>query len=201
MKKNLLLVMLCASSLLLSSCMTLFLATMVGSNDAEQKSALNKLNKKFNKDWNDLSPDKYALVYGKCEDFLLYQQNPELGYKFYESYSIITADHEDESYQTSDGTHVENYYSKGTVGYIKPVPVKSEFAISKYISYGDIATIYFVNGIQGVDFVVTKPGLYYLDYWDEEHTSELDITKDLLRFVKGSEWESTVQKRIEELEK
>lgn len=186
MKKKLLLVMLCASSLLLSSCMTVTL--LAGAAGAEA-GEISNANKKFKKDWKDLTPDKYALLYNSdFSSFIMFQQNPEIGYGFYES----------EGFSVSKGGVIQFI---NRIGFLQPVPVNSEFALSEYSEYNAQSnTIYIAHGIQGVDLVVTKPGLCYMDFWDKDHSQELNSTKYLLKLVKGSAWESVVQKRIEELE-
>ncbi|MBR5646053.1 MAG: hypothetical protein IKX23_05385 [Treponema sp.] len=129
-------------------------------------------------------PDSYALIYCSHTSYKLYQQNPKIGYKMYYSK------------QKGNSLSDTNYCS-----YVGPVPVGSEFAIVETSYYGNGSiTIEWIHGIQGVDFVITKPGLYYMDFFDKKHKKELATTRYLLEVVQGTEWEIVVQKRIEELE-
>ncbi|MCR5435482.1 MAG: hypothetical protein K6E97_00285 [Treponema sp.] len=129
-------------------------------------------------------PDSYALIYCNHSSYELYQQNPKIGYKMYHSKSTGTV-----------------LFSTYYCGYVGPVPVGSEFAIVETTYSGSNSLIFeYIHGIQGVDFVITKPGLYYLDFFDKKHKKELAATRYLLEVVQGTEWEIVVQKRIEELE-
>ena len=172
MKKAFFLITVCIASLFFTGCVSALV-------DLAYKSSVTSDLKKTE---DEFTPENSVLIYtGNFSDFTLYQQNPKIGYDFYTSYGF------------ADWTN--------TIGLAGPVKVGSEFAVSRY-TYTSLNTIYtnYVNGIQGVDFAVTKPGLYYLDFWDENHSLELKATKTLLSYAKGTVWENAVKERIEELE-
>ena len=138
-----------------------------------------------------LSPKEGTLVFGYCEawnDFL--QQNPDLGYKFYNVN------------RRTESTTILLVTISSNVSFLQPLPVGSELKLfSTTVSNGrDTTTTYY--GIAGVDVVCTKPGLmYYNTYGAYSSKDELKALKILYKYFKGSglEWELAILDRMEEL--
>lgn len=174
MKKKILVIAVFAvmASCLFTSCFTSMIITGVANANAVSEFKKNVAN-----NYAEYNPSNSAIVYAYgIYDLRLVQQNPKLGYKIY------TANNNTSTYAA-----------------LPPVPVNSELAVLGY-RYNGYRTIYIVEGsIQGVDFTVTKPGLFYTGIRDEDKKYELSATKSLLNLYKGTEWEDVINARIEEL--
>ncbi|WP_318664347.1 hypothetical protein [Treponema sp.] len=160
---------------LFTSCLTSMLINSVSEaaeNAAFKKNVVNN--------YAEYNPSNSAIVY-TCGlyDIELVQQNPKLGYKILRS--------------IEDENKVSSYTC------LPPVPVNSELAVLGY-RYQGYRTIYIVEGsVQGVDYVITKPGLFYMGIKDFDNSMELEATKKILPLFTGTEWEPIIRARIEEL--
>lgn len=176
MKKSFLVIALIAlsSCCLFTSCVTgMILGDVISSSVSTSKYI-----EQFEKDYAEFNPSNSAIIYDYGIGYIdLAQQNPKLGYDIISSCN----------------------YGSGNVCLSYPVPLKSQFAIRNY-RYTAGNTIYTVYGsIQGIDIEVTKPGLIYVGLLSSNKTYELKATKDLLKYLKGTEWEEVINKRIQEL--
>ncbi|MCR5612863.1 hypothetical protein [Treponema sp.] len=135
----------------------------------------NEDKKNLAKCFEEMTPENSGLVYHGSRYYVpLYQQNPKYGFERFEKFTDCGA---------GDGERLTIY---------KPFPVGYELAVLRaYFGF---------TVVQGVDVSITKPGLYYLDFDDENHEWELGATKMLLEYVKGTAWEPVVEERIKELE-
>lgn len=177
MKKKILLIAAVAVMIpcLFTSCITSMIINGVSASKAASDFKEDVVN-----NYAEYNPTNAAIVYAYgIYDLRMVQQNPKIGYKIYESN--------------------DNSKSISTYAVLPPVPVNSELSILGY-RYTGYRTIYIVSGsIQGVDFTVTKPGLFYTGIRDEKNAFELAATKTLLTLYKGTEWEEIINARIEEL--
>lgn len=140
-----------------------------------------------------LGPKEGALLFGHnvvWSEFL--QQNPEYGYKLYKT------NWRDESTTIVLVTIVNN------MTFLEPLPVGSELKLYKtsYYSGNTHYTDYY--GIAGVDIVLNKPGLFfYGDNYEEKDRAEAELKalEILYKYFKGtgSEWETEIVNRMEEL--
>lgn len=141
-----------------------------------------------NGDW--LSPTEGTIVFGYCEDWNDFlQQNPEVGYKFYNIN------------RRTESTHILFITIKKNVCFIEPLPVGSELKLfsETVTTTHESRTTYY--GIAGVDVVCNKPGLIYYSKTGYKAKDELNALKMLYKYFKnsGSEWELAILDRMEEL--
>ena len=182
MKKKLgFLTVLCVTVLFLTGCVSTW-----GLSSSKIKKAC------ANGEW--LSPEEGTLVFGYCEGWDAFlQQKPEFGYR------LMNINRRTESVYYILVEITKN------VNFLEPLPVGSELKLfSKTTRYTDgsgthITTTYY--GIGGVDLVCNKPGLLYYSPSGYKAKDELNGLKMLYKYFKnsGSEWESAILDRMEEL--
>ena len=180
MKKNYLVVLLVLLAILFTSC-----ATTTKISTYESKSALRK------GEWG--TPETHTLLFGinggdiKTSSVLL-QQNPDIGYDFFYPYSISTP------------IYILNIIPIGEYRFfIFPLPTGAEIKETSWTEYVGRSKFVINDGIAGVDITLTKPGLQFYGEDNEQHTQELKTLKKIVKYFKGSDWETVIRARIEEI--
>lgn len=165
-----------------------FLLTSCATNNISSLTVKSKLNKGT---WG--SPEDSVLLFGPNlikSDLQFLQQNPNIGYELYNSYVV-----------KGPGLF------KPEIFFIKPLPINSQIHCfyEVHTSYKTVYSTYF--GVAGVDIECPEPGLYYYDSLyingitkKNEEYDELYCLDILLDKFEGTEWESVILKRINELE-
>lgn len=164
-------------------CLVLLSTSCMSTAEYESRLA-KKISDSLTDEYADLTPENSVLLFGAgyCSITLL-QQNPDLGVKIL----------------PTEGVNASSVGGEYIVSY--PIALGSEIKVYETLRWykGDR---YFINrGIGGVDYIVEKPGLLYLDMNDPEHLNEFKSLKYLLICYEGTVWESTIKARLEELEK
>ena len=138
-------------------------------------------------------PESNAVLFGsEYKNCVILQQNPKLGYQFYQAQAIGSASEVISLFGTSKAD---------ASFFIQPLPVGSELKMyASETDKGDKNLIMY-EGISGVDVKLTKPGLVYYDLNDSEHKNEKEALKTIQPYFKGTSWEPVIAKRIEELKK
>lgn len=124
-------------------------------------------------------------------DFYVYQQNPAFGYQRYEAQVSGS--------KTGTSIFLVSVAKTKSMFFIQPLPRGSEIKIYGYRNAGAYNDTITYCGIQGVDFVLTKPGLMYYEKNDPEHKNEYESLKSMLPYFKGTDWEPVITERMEEL--
>lgn len=169
--------------------MIAFLLTSCATNNISSLTVKSKLSKGA---WG--SPEDSVLLFGPKlinSDLIQFlQQNPDIGYELYNSYAA-----------KGPGLF------KPDIFFIHPLPVNSQ--IHCFFETHTSSKIVYKNyfGVAGVDIECPKPGLYYYDSLyingitrKNEEYDELYCLDILLDKFEGTEWESVILKRINELE-
>lgn len=130
-----------------------------------------------------LSPDEGCVVFGFGYCYAeCFQQNPEIGYRFHKA-------------EICRGNILS--YKKAYA--FEPLPLKSKFKMF----YGVIESEYEVTseyyGIDGVDIVLDKPGLYYLGSCDPDRSKEAKALKAIKSIYAKTAWEPIIDARLKEL--
>lgn len=136
------------------------------------------------------SASDHALLFGYCEgwdDFL--QQNPDLGYQFYEA-----------NYRTESHSFILFTIAE-SVEFLEPLPLGTELKLFSTEGYSGNTRTTTYYGIAGVDVVLTKPGLFFYGEDTAKHKYEKKALKLLYKYFKGtgSDWETLIVERMEEL--
>jgi len=138
------------------------------------------------------SPKDSTVLFGsEYVDFGVYQQNPAFGYRYYQAQVNAT--------KTGTAAFFVAVAKTKSLFFIQPLPRGSEIKIYGYRNAGAYNDTITYCGIQGVDFVLTKPGLMYYEKNDPEHKNEYESLKSMLPYFKGTDWEPVITERMEEL--
>lgn len=148
-----------------------------------------------NGEWG--TPETHTLLFGisgndiKSTSTML-QQNPDIGYKFLLPYQVSA----EENILFFINIEKDRFF-------LYPQPVGSElkeFSWWTTVSNGTYnSTQTYYEGIAGVDIALTKPGLQFYGNDNEKHKEELKTLKKMVKYFKGSEWETLINSRIEEI--
>ena len=148
-----------------------------------------------NGEWG--TPETHTLLFGISGDDIkststMLQQNPDIGYKFLNPYQISA----EENILIFINIEKDRFF-------LYPQPVGSElkeFSWWTIVSNGMYNTTQtYYEGIAGVDIALTKPGLQFYGNDNEKHKEELKTLKKMVKYFKGSEWETLINSRIEEI--
>lgn len=182
MKKLIGIVALIAATMTATSCFTT--GYKFGASKSEVKKAVTSGN------WG--SPKDCVVLFGsEYVDFYVYQQNPAFGYQRYEAQVSGS--------KTGTSIFLVSVAKTKSMFFIQPLPRGSEIKIYGYRNAGAYNDTITYCGIQGVDFVLTKPGLMYYEKNDPEHKNEYESLKSMLPYFKGTDWEPVITERMEEL--
>ena len=125
---------------------------------------------------------------------VLLQQNPDIGYNFIHPYMV------------QEQINIISFLHLGKNRFfLSPHPTGAEFKEflwtkeTNNILLDDKVTKFIYEGIGGVDFQLTKPGLQFYNVDDSKHTQELKTLKKIAKYFKGSEWGDLINSRIEEI--
>jgi hypothetical protein len=184
MKKNYFLILIAVLVITLTSCASTNQISTIAAKKALE-----------NGEWG--TPETHTLLFGingedakQTSKFL--QQNPDIGYKFLETYGI-----------SNEKTILLFITIEKGRFFLYPQPVGSElkefswWTYESHLGYDSIKTIY--EGIGGVDITLTKPGLQFYGNDKENHKEELKTLKKMVKYFKGSAWETLIKSRIEEI--
>lgn len=138
-------------------------------------------------------PKDTALIFGSdYTGFIVLQQNPKFGYKLYDA--------QVRGKTNSNAIGFLTLTKTTSMFFIQPLPIGSELAVYEYSSVTGKTTINNYCGIAGVDMKLTKPGLVYYDKNDTAHKNELASLKSMQSYFTGTDWESVIANRIQEIE-
>ena len=148
-----------------------------------------------NGEWG--TPETHTLLFGISGDDIkststMLQQNPDIGYNFLNPYQISA----EKNILFFINIEKDRFF-------LYPQPVGSElkeFSWWTIVSNGMYNTTQtYYEGIAGVDIALTKPGLQFYGNDNEKHKEELKTLKKMVKYFKGSEWETLINSRIEEI--
>ena len=154
---------------------------------------ISRISKKAIKNGEWGTPETHTLLFGIPSgnigtSSILLQQNPDIGYNFLAPYVFET-----------DKNILFFINIRKSRFFIYPHPVGSEFKEFSYYEQVGSSVYKYYNGIAVVDIKLTKPGLQFYGNDNEKHTEELKTLKKMVKYFKGSEWETLINSRIEEI--
>ena len=152
-----------------------------------------------NGEWG--TPETHTLLFGISGDDIkststMLQQNPDIGYNFLNPYQISA----EKNILFFINIEKDRFF-------LYPQPVGSELKEFSWwtLEYEERFNEKYYNrqttyeGIAGVDIALTKPGLQFYGKDNEKHKEELKTLKKMVKYFKGSEWETLINSRIEEI--
>jgi hypothetical protein len=171
------------AAVLFPGCMT----TTYRAGDSKSEVKKNILNGSWEK------PENSVIIFGsEYTSFEVLQQNPKFGYKLYEAQM--------QGKSNSNTIGFLTLIKSTSMFFVQPLPVGSELKVYSYTDMEGMQSVCNYCGIGGVDIKLTKPGLVYYDKNDTGHKNELASLKVMQSYFTGTDWETVIVNRIQEIE-